>query len=252
MDRYKVTVCYDGTNYAGWQKQDNARSIQEEIECALAKINEEAVEIVASGRTDAHVHALAQVFHFDAKKALSDEQWVRACNSLLPKDIRILKVEKVSDSFHARFDAVRKRYDYYITNDVLNPFLENYMGKDRKSLDVAYMQECANVFIGTHDFTSFTSSKIDERKSRIKTIYRLEVRQEANAVHIIFEGNAFLRYMVRMLAQVLIEAGKHRLTKEAISQMLEAKDKHACRYKASANGLYLVRVDYQDNSSPMG
>ena len=126
------------------------------------------------------------------------------------------------------------------------------MGKDRKSLDVAYMQECANVFIGTHDFTSFTSSKIDERKSRIKTIYRLEVQQEANAVHIIFEGNAFLRYMVRMLAQVLIEAGKHRLTKEAISQMLEAKDKHACRYKASANGLYLVRVDYQDNSSPMG
>lgn len=246
MPRYKVTLSYDGSNYGGWQKQMNTHSIQEELESTLERIVKEPVSIHASGRTDAGVHALAQVFHFDSNKNLSNENWKRALNSLLPKDIRIQQVETVSDTFHARFDAAGKRYDYLISEDVLNPFYERYMAKDRAHLDVAYMQECANVFIGTHDFTSFTSSKLDPRKPRIKTIYRLEVRKEKHAVRLIFEGNGFLRYMVRMISQTLIEAGKHKLTKEDIMQMLEAKDKHVCRYKADAQGLYLVKVDYKN------
>ena len=194
-------MSYDGSNYGGWQKQMNTHSIQEEIERTLERIVKEPVSIHASGRTDAGVHALAQVFHFDSNKNLSNENWKRALNSLLPKDIRIQQVETVSDTFHARFDAAGKRYDYLISEDVLNPFYERYMAKDRAHLDVAYMQECANVFIGTHDFTSFTSSKLDPRKPRIKTIHRLEVRKEKHAVRLIFEGNGFLRYMVRMISQ---------------------------------------------------
>lgn len=244
MARYKAIVSYDGSGYGGWQKQLNSNSVQEEIEQALGRMHKKTMEIVASGRTDAGVHAIAQVFHFDSDVSMQDGHWERALNSMLPKDIRIQSVIQVADDFHARFDAVGKRYDYLISEEVLNPFLEKYMAKEAQSLDVAYMQECAKVFLGTHDFTSFTSNKIDPRKPRVKTITRLEVKKEENYVRLIFEGNSFLRYMVRMMAQTLLEAGKHRLKKEDIIRMLEAKDKHACRYKAVPQGLYLVKVEY--------
>lgn len=243
--RFKVTVSYDGSGYSGWQRQTNAQSIQSEIEDALQQILKQSVEVTASGRTDAQVHAIAQVFHFDSDAAIDVEHWKRALNSLLPKDIRIQKVEIVEDDFHARFSAVSKRYDYLVTTQKENPFLQNYMGMERFALDVPYMQECASVFLGTHDFTSFTSAKIDPRKPRVKTITRLEVQQEDTCIRMIFEGNGFLRYMVRMLAQTLIEAGKHRVTKEQIEAMLEGKNKHACRYKAEPQGLYLVHVKYE-------
>lgn len=243
--RFKVTVSYDGSGYSGWQRQTNAQSIQSEIEDALQQILKQSVEVTASGRTDAQVHAIAQVFHFDSDAAIDVEHWKRALNSLLPKDIRIQKVEIVEDDFHARFSAVSKRYDYLVTTQKENPFLQNYMGMERFALDVPYMQECASVFLGTHDFTSFTSAKIDPRKPRVKTITRLAVQQEDTCIRMIFEGNGFLRYMVRMLAQTLIEAGKHRVTKEQIEAMLEGKNKHACRYKAEPQGLYLVHVTYE-------
>lgn len=246
MYRYKVIVSYDGSNYGGWQVQLNTHSIQEEIERALEKMHAHPISITASGRTDAHVHALAQVFHFDSEKSIPSENWQRALNALLPKDIRIRKVSLVNEEFHARFRAVGKRYDYLITNDVNNPFIQKYMGKDTKSLDVKYMQECAAIFIGTHDFTSFTSNKIDPRKLRVKTITRLDVVQEDTYIRMIFEGTGFLRYMVRMLAQTLIEAGKHRLQKKDVQMMLDGKDKHLCRYKAQAEGLYLVEVFYDE------
>lgn len=242
--RYLAIVSYDGSHYAGWQKQSNAHSIQEEIENALTKMHGYHVEIVASGRTDGFVHALGQAFHFDSDKEIEGKKWQRALNSLLPKDIRIQSVQQVDDDFHARFHATSKRYDYFITNDIHNPFLEHYMGKDSHPLDVSYMQECAQIFIGSHDFTSFCSAKIDPRKPRIKNITRLDIIPHENHIQMIFEGNGFLRYMVRMLAQTLIEAGKHRLCKEDIQKMLEAKDKHVCRYKASPQGLYLVKVNY--------
>lgn len=242
--RYKVTLSYDGTNYGGWQKQINNSSIQEQIEGALFKMHNHVVEIVASGRTDAMVHAIGQVFHFDSELMIVENRWQFALNALLPKDIRIQKVERVSDTFHARFDAVHKRYDYLVTSDVHNPFLNKYMGKDTCILNIAYMRECAQVFIGTHDFTSFTSSKIDPRKPRVKTITRLDIQQEGMSVRMIFEGTGFLRYMVRMLAQTLIEAGKGRATITQIQLMLDGKDKHLCRYKAQPQGLYLVEVRY--------
>lgn len=247
MSRFKAIVSYDGSLYGGWQKQPNTASIQETIEQTLEQIHHEVVGITASGRTDALVHAIGQVFHFDAENEMKAQQWLKAMNALLPKDIRIQSVEEVSEDFHARFHALSKRYDYLITNDINNPFLEHYMAKDYKLFDVEYMQECAKVFIGTHDFTSFTSNKIDPRKPRTKTIERLHVLQEGQHVRMIFEGTGFLRYMVRMMAQTLIEAGKHRIKKEDIQRMLDGKSKHMCRFKAPAQGLYLVHVTYEND-----
>lgn len=248
MSRYKVIVSYDGTNYNGWQKQPNGKSIQAEIENALAYMHRREVEIVASGRTDAKVHAIGQVFHFDSERNLSDDKWQQALNSLLPSDIRIKQVEVVNDDFHARFDAISKRYEFYITNDINNPFYENYMAKDKTKLDVEAMKEAAKIFVGTHDFTSFTSNKIDPRKPRTKTITKLEVIDYNDYVKLVFEGTGFLRYMVRMLSQTIIEVGKHRLTIEQVETMLKACDKHACRYKGQAQGLYLVSVSYKEGN----
>ena len=244
--RYFAIVSYDGSRYAGWQRQNNADTIQAHVEGALQKMHGQPVEVVASGRTDGLVHAKGQVFHFDSPKDIEGKNWQKALNSLLPKDIRIQNVYRVDKDLHARFSAVSKRYDYYVTNDIHNPFLECYMGKESMTLDVAYMQECAKVFIGSHDFTSFCSAKIDPRKPRVKNITRLDIIAHQNHIQMIFEGNGFLRYMVRMLAQTLIEAGKHRLSKEDIHKMLEAKDKHVCRYKAAPQGLYLIEVRYDD------
>lgn len=247
LNRIKVICAYDGFDYQGWQKQENANSIQAVIEQMLSNMHQRDIIITASGRTDAQVHACGQVFHFDSDKQLDSYHWKAAMNSMLPQNIRILSTELVDDTFHARFSAIAKRYDYYITDQIDNPFYQRYTAFERTALDVAYMQECADIFIGTHDFTSFTSAKIDPRKPRTKTVYQLRIDQQGDRVRMCFIGNGFLRYMVRMLAQVLIEAGKHQLTKQQLQIMLESKSKHACRYKAQAQGLYLTEVYYNES-----
>lgn len=243
--RYKAIVSYDGTNYIGWQTQQNGNSIQEQIERVLTTIHKEPVEIAASGRTDAKVHAIGQVFHFDLIKDIECENLKTGMNALLPKDIRIIDIKIVDDEFHARFHAISKRYDYYVSYDILNPFINNYMAKESRHMDIDKMKEAASIFIGTHDFTSFTSSKIDPRKSRVKTIHKIEILEEGNNIHFILEGSSFLRYMVRMIVQTIIEAGKGNIEIDTVKDMLEMKDKHACRFKAVPQGLYLVEVKYE-------
>lgn len=244
--RYRAIVSYNGANYQGWQIQPHGNSVQQEIENALYIMHKEKIEIVASGRTDAKVHALGQVFHFDSSLNIKEERMLTALNSLLPNDIKIKKVDIVSDEFHARFHATSKRYDYYLKRGEINPFIKDLVAFENRELDIKYMQECAKIFKGEHDFTTFTSSKIDPRKSRVKRITNLEIIEENDLIHFVFEGNGFLRYMVRMLTQTLIEAGKHRITMDDIKHMLKAKDKHLCRYKADPQGLYLVKVEYND------
>lgn len=244
--KYKCVVKYNGYNYSGWQKQPNNTSIQEEITKVLSIINKKTIEIVASGRTDAKVHALAQVFHFESDIAIDINRYVNAMNALLPLDIRILKVEIVDEQFHARFSAIAKRYDYLLSYDDNNPFNYQTNAIIHKKLDYDKMCDVVNVFIGTHDFTSFTSAKIDERKPRIKTITRLEINEVENGYHFIIEGNGFLRYMVRMIVGTIIQVGLLKISKEDVISMLEKKDKHACRYKADPNGLYLHSVKYKE------
>lgn len=247
LKRLKVICAYDGSAYQGWQRQSNADSIQAVIEDMLSLMHKHHVTITASGRTDARVHALGQVFHFDTEKELDAFHWKAAMNSMLPKDIRIQRVEAVDHSFHARFSAIAKRYDYLISNQVDQPFYQRYMALERSFPDMDYMRECASVFIGTHDFTSFTSAKIDPRKPRVKTIYQLTVQSKGDHICISFIGNGFLRYMVRMIVQTLIEAGKHHISKADIIDMLESESKHACRFKAEPQGLYLMEVCYNES-----
>lgn len=243
--KYKLTIAYDGSKYIGWQTQHQNNSIQEALELAISKLFNESIDIVASGRTDAKVHALGQVIHFESKKQIPCEKVKMALNTLVETTIKIKKVELVPEDFHARFSAKSKRYDYYLSLDATNPFIINYMGIEKvKSLDLNLMQECAKVFITTTDFTSFTSSKIHELKNRVRTITKFEIIKENNYYHFIIEGNSFLRYMVRMIVQTVIEVGKHTITINDVEKMLVAKNKDACRYKASANGLYLVEVKY--------
>lgn len=242
----KAIVAYDGYAYAGWQKQENALGIQEIIEKALKKITQEDVDVVASGRTDAHVHALGQVFHFETHKQIPAKQYERALNALLPLDIRILSTEQMNDDFHARFSAKLKRYDYYCSYDAKNPFQYKYRNILVKHLDIDAMKEASICLLGTHDFTSFSSSKIDPRKPRVKTITRLEILEENQDVHFIYEGTGFLRYQVRMMTGTLIAVGQHKIDIQDVKTILEAKNKEACRYNANACGLYLVEVKYDE------
>ena len=244
---YKVCVAYDGSNYAGWQKQINALGVQEVIEKALRRILKSDVDIVASGRTDAKVHATGQVFHFESDSDIPCTKYKEAMNALLPKDIRIKSVQAANDDFHARFCAKRKRYEYFCTYEKENPFVYPYKEILLYPIDIKKMQEAAKVFLGVHDFTSFSSSKIDPRKPREKNIYQIDIRQEDKDIHFIFEGNGFLRYQVRMMVGTLLAVGRDKIKTADIQKMLDARDKEACRYNASPQGLYLTKVYYEEN-----
>lgn len=241
----KCVVSYDGTNYKGWQVQPGLVTVQKVIQDVLAKMHSgNHVEIAASGRTDAQVHALGQVFHFETTIQLPPDQWKYKLNCMLPKDVRIQDVSIEKDDFHARFSCVSKRYDYYISLNENNPFVRNYMSVEKRPLDIKQMELAAKVFEGTHDYTSFSSGKIHEEKSRIRTVTEVSVHKFDEHIQLIFKGDGFLRYQVRMMAQTIIEAGLHHIEIEDVRKMLEAKDKHVCRYKADPCGLYLVEVNY--------
>ena len=241
---YKVILAYDGSNYAGWQKQENALGIQEVIEKALTTIHKKETFITASGRTDAKVHALGQVFHFEADKKIGPDRYKMALNALLPEDIRILKVSLEADDFHARFSAKSKRYDYICTYEKENPFVYKYKEVLNHRLNIEAMKRASEYLVGTHDFTSFSSSKIDPRKPRVKTITRIDIFEENQDIRFVYEGTGFLRYQVRMMTETLIMVGSNKIDIEEVKRILDKKDKSACRYNASPNGLYLVHVNY--------
>ena len=242
MPRFKAIVQYDGTSYAGWQRQINALGIQQVIEEALEKITGQPVVIIASGRTDTGVHATGQVFHFDGRAGVNYE---RALNTLLPKDIRIRSVCQADPDFHARFSAVKKRYDYWMTSQAPDPFTYKYKWFRPCRPDPDRMRQAAQYLLGTHDFTSFTNCHHHPDKSLVRTVSRLEVLEEGEDIHLIFEGNGFLRYQVRMMTAVLEAAGRGRISPEDVRRMLEEKDKHASRYNAPAHGLFLTEVWYE-------
>jgi len=245
MPRFKAIVSYDGTNYIGWQRQPNGITIQEVIETVMEKICQKEMHITGSGRTDAGVHAKAQVFHFDSDFRLSAEKWKIALNGHLPKDIRIHSVVEVNPEFHARFHTVGKRYDYLINLGEFDVFTRNQAFQCYYKLDLEKMKSASKLFIGTHDFTTFNSTPLEMQPDQVRTIYKIEFVQEGDMLRIIYEGDGFLRYMVRMLTGTLIEAARGRITEAEIKKMLDSKSK-TCRFNAKPWGLYLVRVDYEE------
>lgn len=242
--RFKVTIAYDGTNYCGWQAQPNGVSIQETIEKAISEIQKVPTSIIASGRTDARVHAKGQVFHFDSVVKMNCEQWKKALHAKLPDDLHVKDVEWVSDDFHARYDAKWKNYDYYVNTGEYNPFEKNYVLQYCRPLNVRSMRECAKLFIGKHDFTAFNGNSLSERPNQVRTIYDLQIEEKDDVLIFHFFGEGFLRYMVRMLSQTLIEVGKERVTLEEVRRALTEAKKQSAPYNASPVGLYLVKVGY--------
>lgn len=245
MITYKMTIAYDGGQYAGWQRLSDKKTIQGKIEETLSKLLGSDIEIFGAGRTDAGVHAMGQVASFSCSKALNVEQVKGDLNHYLPSDIRILALESVKGRFHARHEAYQKHYRYLIQQDIVLPFERDYCILAPAPLDVDRMHACAQVFVGTHDFTAFSNAKIG-KKSAVKRIDEVTVFEEEGQIVIDFIGEGFLYHMVRKMVSTLIAAGEGTIQSEEISKMIATKDRSLVPGLAPAKGLFLVGVSYQD------
>lgn len=254
MRTFKITLGYDGTEFAGWQRQPDKRTVQGELERALSKIVCQNVHCVASGRTDAGVHALGQVASFEAETRHSGEVLRKALNATLPEDIIVFEVADAPPRFHALRDAVRKRYRYVIQDGpFLDMFARRYVWYIRQPLNVEAMQQAALALVGTHDFESYQTSG-SSRLTTVRTVYDLLVeRRQAeltDRVVIEVEANGFLYNMVRNIAGTLVEVGKGRQPIDWPGRVLIHKDRRTAGMTAPPQGLFLVGVEYGDEANP--
>lgn len=247
MNSYKCVVAYEGTRYNGWQKQRNTdNTIQGKIEHTISKLLDEEIEITASGRTDAGVHATGQVFHFHCRQILTTDKFLAEMNQYLPKDIRILSCEVCDLRFHARLNATEKTYRYYIdTSAYGNLFLRNTAHHIPTPLDIDAMKKGTEYLLGTHDFISFCSNK-KFKKSSVRTIYEIHLRYEPEKelLTMDYTGNGFLYNMVRILTGTLIEIGLGLRKPEDIPSIIEGKNRGLAGHTAPAKGLFLISVKY--------
>ena len=244
MMRYKCVVSYVGRNYSGWQSQRKGDSIQEILETVIERIAQEKVNVIGSGRTDAGVNAKAQVFMFDTKREMPARKWMGAINAFLPNDIHIMSVEEEDDCFHARYNVRFKQYNYRINNGPYNVFTKDTAFQCPIHLDVEKMKEGIPYLVGTHDFTSLNSSSLEEYPDQVRTVRSITLTEEDGVITLAFVGKGFLRYMVRMMASVLIEIGKRKYEPSHIQEILEAKRKSFPHKNSPAEGLTLEYVDY--------
>ncbi|KIL52371.1 tRNA pseudouridine(38-40) synthase TruA [Jeotgalibacillus soli] len=248
MPRIKCVVSYDGSGFAGYQVQPGMRTVQLELERALKKIHKGVPTFVsASGRTDSGVHAVGQVIHFDTDFHIPDEKWPTVLNQRLPHDVVVLEAAAMSaDTFHARFSVVAKEYRYHLNRGQhRSPFRRNYAFYESRPLNIALMQEAAQYFVGTHDFTSFCSIKT-EVADRTRTIERFDIVEQGEEWIFSVKGNGFLYNMVRIMIGTLLGVGYGRFKPEDIPDMLAAKDRNRAGKTAPAHGLYLWQVDYKE------
>ena len=240
--RYLIDFSYSGTNFNGYQKQKNLRTVQNELEKVLTMINDGNVKIISSGRTDAKVNALHQMAHFDLDKKITPYKLKYALNNYLPSDIYINEIYEVSSEFHARYNVKKKTYEYKINIGTYNPLTNGYIYQYCKELNVEKMSNAVKQFIGTHDFTTFASAE-DKKENKIRTIYNAYVKNENDIVTISFTGSGFLKYQVRNMVGLLIKIGEGKENID-IEELLTAKDRKKIGLTAKANGLTLVNVEY--------
>lgn len=246
--RYFMKFSYDGSKYAGYQKQHNEKTVQGEIERVLTKIHSgKKVSLVASGRTDRGVHALNQCAHFDMEKEFPVEKLRQSLNSLLQKDIYIKKIIYVEDSFHARFDVRAKEYIYKINMGEYDPILKDYVLQYNKKLDTVAMERALKYLEGTHDFQTFTKAN-ENYKDYTRTIVQASLHRNLkniNEITISFLGTGFLRYMVRNMVGLLLEIGEGKRESIDVLEVLKLKDRSSIGITAPPEGLYLKDVFYR-------
>ena len=244
MDTIKVTLEYDGSAYAGWQRQPNHPTIQAAVETVLSQITQTPITVVAAGRTDTGVHAFGQVISFRSKKFLSAQQWRRALNGLLPVDICARVVERVPQDFHARYDALGKFYEYRILNRPYRSALyRNRAWHISKKLNVTIMKQAAQSYLGEHNFASFQGSQTDN-KNPICRIDQFTLIWKNPFLRIQIHANRFLKQMVRTMVGTLVGVGLGRVSPTGISDILRSTDRRTAGKTAPPQGLYLVKVMY--------
>lgn len=242
--KYKITLAYDGTDFGGWAKQPNAPSIQEHLEEALRTLTGKQTVVTGSGRTDAGVHARAQIAHFESSKAVT----LRSLNALLPQTIRITSLEKAPKDFHARFSAKRKTYHYSLNlTQVTDPFTSKYTTHFPYPLDLSLMKEALPYFIGTHDFTSFANVG-GSAKEMTKRLYRLDLIPTSQGIRLEFEGNGFLYKMVRNIVGTLLDIAQGKIPISELESIFSARDRKKSGRAAPPEGLTLHAVEYSEEA----
>jgi len=249
MNNYKLTIQYDGGRYKGWQRLGNGENtIQEKIEKVLSELVGRKIEIIGCSRTDAGVHAIAQIANFKLSENLTENEIKNYLNKYLPQDISIIDVTIVPESFHARYNAKDKVYLYKIWNkEYANPFMRKYSMHVEKKLDVSRMKKAAEYFIGEHDFTAFSNAK-SKKKTMVREIYSINIEKDGDFVQIRVRGDGFLYNMVRRIVGTLIEVGLSEVDFENIPTIINSKERNQAGYIADACGLYLEKIDFKQKA----
>lgn len=244
--RIALGIQYDGLAFSGWQAQPHGNTVQDALERALAAFAGMPVQTHVAGRTDAGVHALGQVVHFDTPLARSDYAWVRGVNAFLPKTVAIQWATPVSEEFHARFAAFERTYFYMLyVHPVRAPLLEGKCGWLHTPLDVAAMRAAVECLIGEHDFSAFRSSEC-QAKTPVKHMYAIDIGQQGSFYGFRFRANAFLHHMVRNLMGCLVSIGKGRQPPGWMAEVLASGDRRRAAPTFMPDGLYLAQVGYPD------
>ena len=243
--RIKLTVSYDGTSYCGWQVQPNKITVQQVLQDAISKATgENDIKVTGSGRTDAGVHAVGQIAHFDTKSSIPPHKFFKAINAHLPLDIRVKDSELVSDDFDARKTAKKKTYCYTLYfGEVEQPLKERYATFIDRKTDIEKMRSAAKLFVGEHDFKCFNASG-GGAKTTVRTIYNIDIEKKDDELKVLVTGNGFLYNMVRTLVGTLLSVGQGEKTEDYIRKMLITGDRNLCGKTLAAKGLCLMSVEY--------
>lgn len=247
--RIALGLSYDGSRFEGWQSQLSGNTVQDHLERALAAVADRPVRVTAAGRTDAGVHAAAQVVHFDCDSQREESAWVRGTNAHLPQEIAVQWATPVAEQFNARFSAVARSYRYVLYNHPVRPAISSrHAGWYHRPLDIGRMGEGAALLLGEHDFSAFRSSEC-QAKTPVRTLERASISVRGPHVLFDFTANAFLHHMIRNLVGCLVYVGKGKHAPSWMEELLESRDRRLAAPTISAAGLYLTAVRYEPHWS---
>jgi len=245
MQRYQIKVEYDGTNFVGWQYQKNGLSIQEILQKAIFQFSKEEVTVTGAGRTDAGVHAIGQIAHFDLQKKIKKKNFILGVNQYIGNNpVTILNIKKKNNKFHSRFDAKKRTYEYVIINRQSPLALQkNKAWHIRKKLDLKAMKKGAKLLLGTHDFSTFRASSCGA-KSPIKTLNKVSIKKNKERVILKFISKSFLQQQVRSMVGCIKYLGEGKWKLDEFNNVLKSKKRSNCAPPAPSCGLYLTKVSY--------